>query len=294
MTLRGKKEIIQDDQLACQRKATAQLLEAGCENALQEGRWMVELAGRGRPWGDECRRLLQEMLSKRLAGIPFQYAVGSVEFYCIEIQVGPGVLIPRPETELLVERALQDLQGFSCGPETEPPLSVLDLCTGSAAIPLAMAAERPDCRYTAIDLSPDALEWAKRNISRLKPPSFTLLQGDLFEPLEDAAQKSFCIVTANPPYISHEDYLALPADVRDHEPQIALETDDDGMMIAKRIMDEAPRFLRRDGVLIMEIGETQGAALRNYADGCRYRKAEILKDLCGRDRFLHAIAPDAP
>ena len=130
------------------------LRAAGVENADQEARWMLELARRECATDAEQTARLEDWLRRRTAGEPFQYVVGSVEFYAVELAVGPGVLIPRPETELLVERALHLLA------ETPPGTPILDLCTGSGAIPLALAHERPDLDYTAIDLSTEALRWA--------------------------------------------------------------------------------------------------------------------------------------
>ena len=261
------------------REATARLAAAGVENAAQEARWMVELARREAT----PQERLEAMLRQREAGVPFQYAVGSTEFYCIELEVGPGVLIQRPETELLVEEALRLLKDAPAGTR------VLDLCTGSAAIPLAMAAERPDLDYTAVDLSPEALAWARRNAARLKPPHLQLLQGDLFEPL--AAGGQFALVTANPPYVSPSEYAALEPEIKEHEPRLALEAEDDGLAVACRILDEARPFMASGAFLLMEMGETQGRALQERALADGFSDVRILRDLTGRDRFVFAINP---
>ena len=136
----------------------------GVENANQEAQWMLALAKRKSRDVAELLELLENWTRRRISGEPFQYIVGSVEFYNIELAIGPGVLIPRPETELLVEHALKLLSGQPSG------TAVLDLCTGSGAIPLAMAHERPDLDYTGIDLSPEALRWAEENRANLRPP----------------------------------------------------------------------------------------------------------------------------
>ena len=257
--------------------AAARLKAAGVENAVQEARWMVELA-----WRDAApQERLEEMLRRREAGVPFQYAVGSTEFYCVELEVGPGVLIPRPETELLVEEALKVLKAAPAGTR------VLDLCTGSGAIPLAMAAERPDLDYTAVDLSAEALARARRNAARLKPPRLQFLQGDLLEPLAEGTQ--FALVTANPPYVSPAEYAALDPEIKAHEPRLALEAAEDGLAVAYRILDEARRFMASGACLLMEMGETQGRALQARALANGFSDVRILRDLAGRDRFVFAV-----
>lgn len=245
---------------------------------------MAELARRktDQPTTQEAR--LDEWVCRRIAGEPFQYIVGSVEFYNIELAVGPGVLIPRPETELLVEHALQLLADTPSGTE------VLDLCTGSGAIPLALAHERPDLSYLGIDLSPEALAWAEHNRASLNPPLCQFLQGDLFAPLGPPRPR-FRLITANPPYVSPVEYRELPSEVKDFEPQLALEADDDGMAIEKRIADEARGHLQPDGWLLLEIGESQGKRLAEHLQSLGYQEVAILKDLAGRDRIAQAQWP---
>ena len=261
-----------------------QLRASGIENYDQEAHWMFLLAAR--QTGSEAAqdRLLQDWLRRRCAGEPFQYVVGSVEFYSIELAVGPGVLIPRPETELLVEKALELLQSTPAGN------AVLDLCTGSGAIPLALAHERPDLEYTGIDLSPEALRWAEKNRAALKPPKCRFLLGDLFAPLGMPAPK-FQLVTANPPYVSPSEYAALEPEIKEHEPRLALEAEDDGLAVACRILDEARPFMASGAFLLMEMGETQGRALQERALADGFSDVRILRDLTGRDRFVFAIIP---
>ena len=239
---------------------------------------MADLARRE----DAPGKAMEEMLRLREAGVPFQYAVGSTEFYCVELLVGPGVLIPRPETEMLVEKALRLLEAAPAG------TPVLDLCTGSGAIPLAMAAERPDLDYTAVDLSPEALVWARRNAARLKPPRLRLLQGDLFAPLKEEDRSRFALVTANPPYVSPAEYAVLDSEIKEHEPRMALEAAEGGLAVARRILDEARAFMASGASLLMEMGETQGEALRARALADGYAEVRVLRDLAGRDRFLLA------
>ncbi|MBR4125007.1 MAG: peptide chain release factor N(5)-glutamine methyltransferase [Victivallales bacterium] len=260
------------------------LQAAGVENAQQEARWMLQLAQRQTTSETAQEHQLEEWVQRRISGEPFQYIVGSVEFYNIELAVGPGVLIPRPETELLVERALQLLADTPSGTE------VLDLCTGSGAIPLALAHERTDLAYIGIDLSSEALIWAERNRAILNPPQCQFLQGDLFAPLGQPCPR-FQLITANPPYVSPDEYRCLPPEVKDFEPQLALEADDDGMAIEKRIADEARGHLQPDGWLLLEIGESQGTRLAEHLQSLGYQEVAICKDLAGRDRIAQAQWP---
>ena len=253
----------------------------GVENANQEAQWMLALAKRKSRDVAELLELLENWTRRRISGEPFQYIVGSVEFYNIELAIGPGVLIPRPETELLVEHALKLLSGQPSG------TAVLDLCTGSGAIPLAMAHERPDLDYTGIDLSPEALRWAEENRANLRPPHCRFLQGDLFAPM-GKSHSLYRLITANPPYISPEEYRQLPKEIKDFEPRMALEASDDGLALAKRIAEEARQFLVPDGWLLMEIGDTQGSRMREHLQILGYHSVEILRDLTGRDRIARA------
>ena len=253
----------------------------GIENFEQEARWMLQLAARQASSPEAQSACLDDWLQRRCAGEPFQYVVGSVEFYTIELAVGPGVLIPRPETEQLVEHAQQLLREAPAGAE------ILDLCTGSGAIPLALAHERPEFAYYGIDLSPDALRWAEKNRANLKAPHCRFLLGDLFAPLGKPTPR-FWLVTANPPYVAPDEYRALPPEIKDFEPRLALEADDHGMSLEKRIAEEAPAHLLPGGWLLLEIGETQGAPLEEFIQQIGYQKVEVIKDLAGRDRFIKA------
>ena len=256
--------------------ARQRLRDGGVENADAEARWMTELLPRD---GHEAARL-EEWLDRRIAGEPFQYVVGTAAFYGIDLDVGPGVLIPRPETELLVERALRLLRPR---PADTP---VLDLCTGSGAIPLAILHERPDLSAIGVDLSPDALTWAERNRRRLRAERCVFLQGDLFGPLP--ADARFPLVTANPPYVSPREYPDLPPVVKDHEPRLALVAEDDGLALELRIAADARRHLTHDGTLLLEIGETQGPRIADQLRCLGYHDVAILPDLAGKDRIAEA------
>lgn len=221
---------------------------------------------------------LAKWVRRRCNGEPFQYIVGTTQFYSIELEVGAGVLIPRPETEILVDLALERLKSANSGGK------VLDLCTGSGAIPLAMANERPDFDYTGVDLSEMALKWARRNCDRLKPRNCHFRLGDLFSPV--GREEKFILITANPPYVSVEEYQQLDPVVKDYEPRMALEAGDKGLAVARRIAAEAPDFLLPGGTLIMEIGDTQGDEMRGCLKKLGYHEVTVHADLAGRDRFV--------
>ena len=253
--------------------------DAGVENAVQEARWMTELLPResehrGIPSGE----LLEQWLAMRCHGMPFQYVVGSVLFYEWEFQVGPGVLIPRPETELLVDAALAELKTAPAGTR------VLDLCTGSGAIILSLALKHPEFACVGVDISFEALAWAKKNQQALLAENCTLLQGDLFQPLNPCER--YRLITANPPYVAPEEYAVLPSAVKDHEPRLALEAENHGLALEFKIAKEATHWLEPGGVLLMEMGEKQGPALQGYLSSLPYHDVKILPDLTGRQRFV--------
>lgn len=257
-------------------KAFEKLSLGGVENALQEARWMIELLPPAE--SPEARlHLLDSWIERRIAGEPFQYIVGSVEFYDIELAVGPGVLIPRPETELLVERSLKLLEDVPAGGR------VLDLCTGSGAILFAIGHARTDLICSGVDLSPQALAWAQKNLKALGAANCELLEGDLFTPL--ASGTKYDLITSNPPYVAPGEYSELPSVVKDYEPEMALEAADGGLELEKKIIRQAPAWLKEGGWLILEMGETQGAALAAELNAHGYSDVAIRKDWCGRDRF---------
>ena len=220
---------------------------------------------------------LEGYLKRRQLGEPLQYIIGSTEFYNSEILVGPGVLIPRPETERLVELALQYYSSSG---------DILDLCTGSGAIVLALSKEVSDsCNLVGIDNSEDALWWAKRNANRLGQSSVQFLLGDLFEPVQG---RVFEIITANPPYVSPTEYGRLPVSVKDYEPAAALLADHDGLAMITRIAESARDSLAEHGWLLCEIGETHGLRVHDIFVKTYWRNIQIVQDYNARDRFVIA------
>lgn len=269
--------ITYDEQL--RQRITARLRTSGNDNPLQEARWFIQLAQRQAL----THAQLDAWIERRCAKEPFQYIVGSVEFYSIELSVGPGVLIPRPETELLVDLAFDVLS-------PAPTASyVLDLCTGSGAIPLALAHECPQHIYFGSDISPDALKWANINHQRLHPRNCTFLQSDLFDAIPQT--RKFSLITANPPYVSPDEYRGLDSEVKDYEPRLALEAQEDGMALEKTIAERARAFLAPGGTLLLEIGDRQGARIKHHLQALDYTDVVIHQDLSGRDRIASARNP---
>ena len=219
---------------------------------------------------------LNELLLRRKSGEPLQYITGSTDFYNSEIRVGPGVLIPRPETELLVETAINHYTGIG---------GILDLCTGSGAIPIALSEEIAGSsgHFIGTDTSSQALTWAQCNLEHRDKSRIQFLLGDLFSPVPG---KKFEIVTANPPYISQQEFNELPASVKKHEPREALLAGEEGLSVIFRIVTSAKPYLFKGGWLICEIGETQGSAVEMLFKSNNWRNIRILRDYNDRDRIV--------
>jgi len=215
-------------------------------------------------------RRLDRWAARRRSGEPLQYITGRAHFFGEVVRVGPGCLIPRPETELLVERALDGLPANA---------RLLDLATGSGCIALAIGRQRPDCRIVATDRSAAALRWARRN---LHDTGVEVRLGDLFQPV---AGDRFDCICCNPPYV--EAAAILPSDVRDVEPDGALFGGTDGLATIRRVLAGAPAHLRPGGRLVMEIGAGQGAAVARLA-ATAFTAVAIQRDYSGHERIVVA------
>jgi release factor glutamine methyltransferase len=275
-------------------RATADLKASGVSSARNEAEILVGhflhlrrsdlYAGTGKPVTISQAAELDRMIASRCSGRPLQYITGVQGFRRLALKVGPGVLVPRPETEMLVERCLQLLEGID-GPK------VLDIGTGSGAIALSLATERPDCRVWATEISEDALEWAERNLEQTGLRNVELLFGDLFSPLPKSEKGSFNLIVSNPPYLSQEELSRAPAEVRDHEPEMALLSGDKGMATCIHIIREAHQWLAPGGRLLLETaGESQWKELRIFL-ARRYDEVQITNDLTGRPRFVEGRKP---
>lgn len=224
---------------------------------------------------------MDELVRRRLAGEPLQYVLGTAAFRRLELKVGPGVFIPRPETELVAERAMARLPHDGM---------LVDICTGSGAIALAVADERPDARVVASELSPAALQWATSNRDSLGL-HVEVLHGDLFEPLPRDLVGQVDVVVSNPPYVDPDERASLPRDVVDHEPEEALFAPATGTSVIERIAAGVADWLVPGGWLVLEIGETQGDAVREILRAGGFAGVEIAPDLTGRDRIAEGRWP---
>ena len=274
-------------------EAIRMLQDGGITNARQEAGWLLNQilnsdanTGAGQPrrpaadLSPEQEKQLRSRLARRLAGEPLQYIMGNTDFHCLQLDVGPGVLIPRPETEQLVEIAIGLYPGHG---------DICDVCTGSGAIALALAATFPQARVTATDISTRALAWARQNASRLQLANVAFYQGDLLAPTPPAAR--FDLLTANPPYIAPDDYMRLERTVKDHGPPEALIAHDHGLAIIKRLARAARTRLSPAAWLTCEIGDTQGSPVAEYLCRQGYLNVDIKRDFAGRDRFAVAQQP---
>ncbi len=224
----------------------------------------------------EARNRFYAALSRRSQGEPVPYIIGTREFFGLRLTVTPDTLIPRPETELIVQTALDFAAGLA-----EPP-RILDVCTGSGAIAIALAVNLPSARITAADISSGALRMARLN-ARAHGVAINAVQSDLLHGLAGL----FDIITANPPYIPSANIAHLPATIRDFEPRLALDGGRSGLDVLARLLAQAPGHLAPGGALVSEIQFDQGwsaAALARQA--FPEARVQILRDLAGHDRCL--------
>lgn len=229
-------------------------------------------------WPEKHLTLEQEqhfnkLLTRRLTGEPVAYIVGEREFWSLPLKVSPSTLIPRPDTERLVEVALDKTFGKTG--------DILDLGTGTGAIALALASEMPNRRVTGIDLRPEAQQLASENAERLNITNTTFLNGSWFEPLSENSR--FSLIVSNPPYIEKDDPHLSQGDVR-FEPITALVAEEKGLADIKHIADNARHYLEADGWLAFEHGYDQGDAVREIMQALGYLDVMTEKDYGGNDR----------
>ncbi|MSO28405.1 MAG: peptide chain release factor N(5)-glutamine methyltransferase [Candidatus Planktophila sp.] len=221
-----------------------------------------------------------KLISRRAAHEPLQYLTGISYFRHLEIEVGPGVLVPRPESELLVEAVLTHIKNLE--EKVTGEISVIDLGAGSGALSLAIATEAPRARVIAVEKSADAIVWLKKNVARISE-NVRVVEGDVVDVLPGVKCDA---VIANPPYVPNNQ--SLPRDVAEHEPHIALFGGATGLELPKRFIDAAARLLKSGGVLAIEHTEDQGAAIdallsRDFID------IAVHQDLTGRPRWSSAV-----
>ena len=216
---------------------------------------------------------LAALLARRKTGEPVAHLVGEREFWSLPLYVSAATLIPRPDTECLVEQALARLPTAAC--------SILDLGTGTGAIALALAAERPDCTLTAVDVMPDAVTLAQRNVERLGLSNVTVLQSSWFSALEN---RLFALIVSNPPYIDEHDPHLAQGDVR-FEPLTALVAANEGLADLDHIVTTSRQHLLSGGWLLVEHGWTQGNAVRALFTNAGYRAVATCRDYGGNERL---------
>jgi release factor glutamine methyltransferase len=241
-------------------------------HALSKTRTHLKTHPEAIPTPEQARRYA-DLIGRRAAGEPIAYILGYRDFWTLTLSVNPSVLVPRPETELLVERAL------TLGPTG--PARVADLGTGSGAIALALASERSEWTITATDVSEDALQTARANAATLGLGRVAFLTGRWFEPLTG---RRFDLIASNPPYVSEGD-AALQDATLQHEPQIALASGPDGLSSLREIVHSAPDYLERRGWLILEHGSDQAAAVARELVGRGFGHVRSHRDLAGHERI---------
>ncbi|BBF44328.1 protein-N(5)-glutamine methyltransferase PrmC, methylates polypeptide chain release factors RF1 and RF2 [Lachnospiraceae bacterium KM106-2] len=214
----------------------------------------------------------QAGIQKRAARIPLQHIIGKTEFMGLDFFVNENVLVPRQDTEVLVEHVMSRADGKD----------ILDLCTGSGCIIISLAKLCHIKSATAVDISEKALEVAKRNVAN-QEVNVTLIQSDLFEKVEG----KFDVIVSNPPYIPTKDIEELMPEVKDHEPMLALDGMEDGLYFYRKIVDQAEQYLKPCGEIFMEIGYDQGEDLIQLLEQKKFTNVKVFKDLAGLDRVVY-------
>lgn len=223
---------------------------------------------------DEKMQDFLQLIEKRAAHIPLQHLTGKQNFMGLDFLVNEHVLIPRQDTEILVEEIMRDLHDG---------IRILDMCTGSGCILLSLLHYSNDCVGVGVDVSEDALAVARQNADRLAEKQAVFIQSDLFEKVEG----SFDLIVSNPPYIRSQEIAGLMPEVREHEPHLALDGKNDGLHFYREIIKEAMLHLKRGGQLFFEIGYDQGEAVQALLATNGYTEIAVVKDYAGLDRVVY-------
>ena len=223
---------------------------------------------------DEKMQDFLQLIEKRAVHIPLQHLTGEQYFMGLDFLVNEHVLIPRQDTEILVEEIMRDLHDG---------IRILDMCTGSGCILLSLLHYSNDCSGVGVDVSEDALAVARQNADRLVEKQAVFIQSDLFEKVEG----SFDLVVSNPPYIRSQEIAGLMPEVREHEPHLALDGKDDGLHFYREIIKGAMPHLKRGGQLFFEIGYDQGEAVQALLVANGYTEIAVVKDYAGLDRVVY-------
>lgn len=258
----------------------AELL-AGHVRGMRRGEVQAAMV-RGDALSDADAAELEALIARRAAREPLQHLTGTAPFRHLELAVGPGVFVPRPETENVAQFAIDAL----LLDPTPAPIGV-DLCTGSGAIALAMATEVPHAEVFAVELSPDAHDWAARNTADAE--NLTLVLGDLTDTLAEL-DGTVAVVISNPPYVP-DDAIPRDPEVRLHDPAMSLYAGADGLDVVRQLSTRAMHLLRTGGLLVIEHGELQGEEIRAVLAADGWRAATTHPDLTRRDRATTALKP---
>jgi release factor glutamine methyltransferase len=264
------------------QKASERLNWAGVPEARKEARsllahvlevdWSVLITDADKPVADVSLSRFHELVSRRMTGEPAQYITGTQDFYGRRFEVNPDVLIPRPETEGLIETAV------SLVSPTILPFWICDVGTGSGCIAITLLCEKHFAHAIGVDISEAALEVAKRNANAHNVANrVSFIQSDCFDAL--TRDNTFDLIVSNPPYVSAKVLQGLQREVRDHEPRVALTPGDDGLAIIRRLIKEAPPFLKPGGHLVIEIGFDQSEKIAELLDPEVWELLRIAPDL---------------
>jgi release factor glutamine methyltransferase len=240
-----------------------------------------------RPLKEEEVKGYRALILRRVSREPVPYITGHQEFWSMDLMVNPSVLIPRPETEVLVEQAIRLIQNQKI--PLKESYQILEIGTGSGAITLALAKKLTQARFWATDISGTALETARANSRQLDlEERIEFREGDLWEPVEKE-QIGFDLIVSNPPYVTSEQYAALAPEIKDYEPEIALNGRQDGRYYLEKIAARASEFLNPDGWLLLEMDPAQTGPIMDLlqANGC-FEQVERIKDYSGRPRVVMA------
>ena len=272
----------------CYEQGCRTLQAAGIEEAALDARLLLEaVCGTDRndllvhgeqPVAPEAEEKYLNWIRQRAEHIPLQQLTGEQDFMGLTFNVNEHVLIPRQDTEILVEEVLKELHDG---------MRILDMCTGSGCILLSLLHYSNDCEGLGVDLSAEALKVAGRNVLKVLTPEKAehahFLQSDLFEKVEG----KFEIIVSNPPYIASAEVDRLMPEVRDHEPRMALDGTEDGLEFYRRIIAEAGQYLVSSGMLFFEIGYDQGQAVSELMREHGYREVQVVQDYAGLDRVVY-------
>ena len=271
----------------CYEQGCRTLQAAGIEEATLDARLLLEavcgtdrndlLAHGEQPVMSQAEEKYLNWIRQRAEHIPLQQLTGEQDFMGLTFSVNEHVLIPRQDTEILVEEVLKELHDR---------MRILDMCTGSGCILLSLLHYSNDCEGLGVDLSAEALEVAGQNVLKVLTPEKAehahFLQSDLFEKVEG----KFEIIVSNPPYIASAEVEKLMPEVRDHEPRMALDGTEDGLHFYRRIIKEAGKHLVSSGMLFFEIGYDQGQAVSELMRAQGYREVQVVQDYAGLDRVV--------